>query len=422
MRNPRILVLDRTPELASQVREVASALRPRPEVVGSDHLGSAEDVVSTLGPFDVIVAGPPLATKAGFARLAAIHDAAPTMSLVLVFSTKPEAQLRDVVRTGALDVVQLPVVDRSLVTTLDRALAASRARAPEPVAQATWRSPSAGRVFTVASATGGCGKTFYATNLSYFLHTHTQKRTCLIDLDLQFGEVSTALRLRPEHTIADALSREEDAEDGDGGSLADHIDEYLVRHDSGIHVLAAPRDPSDADRIHPTDVARVIEAVRSRFDYVIVDTPAALTEIVLAAFDLSDQLYVLGTLDLPSVRNMSLFLTTLDKLKIPSDDVRLILNKAEADVGISVQEVTSLFSQGFSSVLPYSREVSKSVNLGSPILASAPSSEVSLRLAAGLVPLLPESARHRATSVTTAPVRPGLFARLFRPILHPTGT
>ena len=131
-------------------------------------------------------------------------------------------------------------------------------------------------------------------------------------------------------------------------------------------MLPAPKDPSDADRIHPTDVSRVIEAARAKFDYVIVDTPAALTEIVLAAFDLSDQLYVMATLDLPSVRNMGVFLNTLDKLKIPSDNVKLILNKAEQDVGIDVDQVTKLFPQGFTSVLPYAREVSKSVNVGTP--------------------------------------------------------
>ena len=118
-------------------------------------------------------------------------------------------------------------------------------------------------------------------------------------------------------------------------------------------MLAAPKDPSDADRIHPTDVSRVIEAARAKFDYVVVDTPAALTEIVLAAFDLSDQLYIMATMDLPSVRNMGVFLNTLDKLKIPSDNVKLILNKAEKDVGIDVDQITKLFSQGFASVLPY---------------------------------------------------------------------
>ena len=127
-------------------------------------------------------------------------------------------------------------------------------------------------------------------------------------------------------------------------------------------------------------MTRIIEAVRNRFDYVVVDTPAALNESVLAAFDLSDMLYVMATLDLPSVRNMSVFLGTLDRLKISTDNVKLILNKAESDVGIDVEQVTKLFPRGFKSVLPYAKEVSKSINVGMPVLAFNPNAEVSRRM------------------------------------------
>ena len=179
----------------------------------------------------------------------------------------------------------------------------NRSRPRPPTLRAESDRP--GIVYTIASATGGCGKTFYATNLAWFLHHWLGKRVCIVDLDLQFGEVSTALRLRPKYTIFDALQRE----DADESDLQAHIEEYTVVHDTGVHVLAAPREPSEADRISPPDVTRILDAVRNRFDYVLVDTPPALAETVLAAFDLSDLLYVMATLDLPSVRNMSVFLS-----------------------------------------------------------------------------------------------------------------
>jgi pilus assembly protein CpaE len=185
-------------------------------------------------------------------------------------------------------------------------------------------------------------------------------------------------------------------------------------------VLAAPKDPSDADRIHPSDVQRVIEAARSKFDYVIVDTPAALTEIVLAAFDMSNQLYVMATLDLPSVRHMGVFLNTLEKLKIPADNVKLILNKAERDVGLDVDQVTRLFPQGFTSVLPYAKEVTKSVNVGTPVLAFTPTADVSRRMAAGMSPLLPEANRAKAIEAE-GPVKRNLFARMFHRSPSPIG-
>jgi pilus assembly protein CpaE len=331
------------------------------------------------------------------------------MSLLLAFAKRPDAQLRDIVRTGAVDLLHIPVSNRALHDSVERAIAVSRPRSTEKPSGSPAVSGHQSTVFTVASATGGCGKTFYATNLAYFLHQHTGKRTCIIDLDLQFGEVSTALRLRPRFSIADALARE----DIDDVDLAAHIEEYVVTHDTGVSVLSAPRDPSEADRIHPVDVTRVIEAARARFDYVVVDTPGALTEIVLAAFDLSNQLYVMATLDLPSIRNMGVFLSTLEKLKIPADNVKLVLNKAERDVGLDVDQVTKMFPQGFNSVLPYAREVSKSVNVGTPILAFSPGSEVSRRIETGLAPLLPEDARYRIGETASKKASRGRFARWF---------
>jgi pilus assembly protein CpaE len=411
VRNPKILVLEKDESLVDQVRGVAAELRPRPEVVGCDRPTNLEDAVNADGPFDVMIAGPSLSTKTGLAALQAIHDETPATSLVLAFAKRPDATLRDIIRTGAMDLLQLPVADKSLREAVERAVDMSRSQPAEPAgATVPSSAPAAnlGTVFTVSSATGGCGKTFYATNLAYYLHQYTGKRTCIVDLDLQFGEVSTALRLRPRFTISDILSRD----DIDDVDLSAHIEEYVVTHDSGVMVLPAPKDPSDADRIHPVDVQRVIEAARAKFDYVIVDTPAALTEIVLAAFDMSNQLYVMATLDLPSIRHMGVFLNTLEKLKISSDNVKLILNKAERDVGLDVEQVTRLFPQGFTSVLPYAKEVTKSVNVGTPVLAFAPTSDVSRRIAAGMSPLLPEANRGKAMEAE-GPNRRSLFARMF---------
>lgn len=410
MRNPKILVLDKDESLADQVRGVASELRPRPEVVACDRPTNVEDVLNANGPFDVLIAGPSLSNKTGLSALQAIHDETPATALVLAFAKRPDATLREIIRTGAIDLLQLPVADRNLHDAVERAISMSRSHPTEPAATVHTTAPvgNLGTVFTVSSATGGCGKTFYATNLAYYLHQYTGKRTVIIDLDLQFGEVSTALRLRPRFTISDLLSRE----DIDEVDLAAHIDDYVVTHDSGVMVLPAPKDPSDADRIHPVDVQRVIEAARKKFEYVIVDTPAALTEIVLAAFDLSNQLYVMATLDLPSVRHMGVFLNTLEKLKISSDNVKLILNKAERDVGLDVDQVTRLFPQGFTSVLPYAKEVTKSVNVGTPVLAFTPQADVSRRMAAGMSPLLPEANRGKALAAE-GPSKRSLFARMF---------
>jgi pilus assembly protein CpaE len=394
---------------------VADDLRPRPEIVPCTRLGSVGELLENDGPFDVLVAGPSLGTRSGLQRLGLIREELPGMSVVLAFSRRPDGSLREIVRAGAIDLLQLPVDDKELIDAIDRAVvlaqtagpiateAASLAVAPAAVAPGV-RQP--GRVFTISSATGGCGKTFFATNIGYFLTRYTGKRCCIVDLDLQFGEVVTAMRLRPKYTIFDALQREDTDED----DLRAHIEEYTVAHETGVHVLAAPREPSEADRISPPDVTRIIEAVRKQFDYVVVDTPPQLNESVLAAFDLSDMLYVMATLDLPSVRNMSVFLSTLERLKISTDNVKLILNKAESDVGIDIEQVTKLFPQGFQAVLPYAKEVSRSINLGMPVMAASPQSEISRLMTSGMKPLLPPELQSQVEDVAPQKKR-GLFGR-----------
>jgi pilus assembly protein CpaE len=383
--NARIIVVDHTTELGDRFRAVAGDLDPAAEVLACLRVSDVVELVENDTRPTVVVAGPGIVTRSGLARLELLHDNCPHLVMVLAFTRRPSAAMRDVVRAGAVDMIQLPADDVVVVASMNRALGlaqrSSGSAFPASAPASDTNDPAAhpqGRIVTLASATGGCGKTFLATNLAYLLARQPGHRVCIVDLDLQFGEVSTALHLRPRYTICDALQRE-----ADHGDLRDCIEDFVVRHESGIAVLAAPRDPSEADRIEPPDVTRVLQAARDNFDSVIVDTPPYLSEVVLAAFDLSDSLYAVATLDLPSVRNMGVFLATMERLKIPSDNVRLILNKAERDVGIDVDQVKKLFPQGFSSVLPYAKEVSKSINLGLPVVAASPTSEISRRIVDG---------------------------------------
>jgi pilus assembly protein CpaE len=419
---PKILVLERSAELAESIREAAEGIDPSVEVVSCNRVGAVTDVLHSEGPFTVLFAGPSLASRSGLRRLAGLHEDCPATSIVLAFTDRPDASLREIVQAGADDILRLPFDHDDLTMALERALdiggrrLASVTPKPQPGViplPVTPAAPMQAKVFTVSSATGGCGKTFMATNMALFLARHTGKRVVLVDLDLQFGEVSTALRLRPNYTIYDALQREEDDFD-----FGEHLDEFLVSHEGGFSVLAAPKDPAEADRIGPSDVTRILDVLRSHCDYLVVDTPAALTEVVLAAFDVSEHLFSLATVDLPSVRNLGVFLQTLDKLRIPSDNISLILNKAERDVGLDIGQITRLFPQGFKAILPYAREVSRSINMGMPVLASDPTAEVSRKLAACLLEYLPDAERARANAGLDQPVKNQNRFKLFGRNLH----
>jgi len=418
----KILVLDRSEELAEQVRAVMAEVDYAPEVVPCTKVGSLAHVQEHEGPFALVLAGPSLGTRAGLKRLAALHREMAHSAFLIAFDHRPDASLRDIVQVGAIDLVEVPADDATLRHAIRRALEYAEARRrtqvvlTQPAPGPGQEAPTVARIFTVCSATGGCGKTFYATNMAMFLAKNSDKRVALVDFDLQFGEVTTALRLSPTYTIVDAITPAGDEEDenGEGTELMAHIEDYLVHYDNSFWTLPAPREPSQADYITPMDATRVLEALRTRFDYIVVDTPTALAETVLAAFDLSEHLFVMATLDLPSVRNLGLFLQTLQKLQIASDNVSLILNKVEKDVGIDVGDIVKLFPHGFRSTLPYAKEVSRSINLGKPVIAGYPESEVSKRIVEGLMPFLPGDVPVGAMPAQGQPAAAGGFARLFK--------
>ncbi|MGH2726069.1 MAG: AAA family ATPase, partial [Actinomycetota bacterium] len=248
----KILVLDRSEELAERVRAITAEMNPPVEIVACTRVGSASHVNHDHeGPFTVLISGPSLATKTGLRRLAVLHKEQPSTSIIMSFQDRPEAPLREIIQVGADDVLEFPVDDTSLRGAIRRAMEiAERRMAAAPAVQyvssnghTPAREPA--KVFTVSSATGGCGKTFYATNMALLLSQQTNARVALVDLDLQFGEVTTALRLHPNFTIFDVLRANESEDNVD---LASHIDEYVVTYEGRFDVLAAPKDPAQADR------------------------------------------------------------------------------------------------------------------------------------------------------------------------------
>ncbi len=304
----KLLVLDQTEDLSLQIQRVVTTLRPVPSVVWCNGYEAVEGLAADAGPFDVLIAGPLVANEQGYQYLRQLRDRTPRMQLILALDHWRGKRLRDTVRTGAMDLLRLPISDVNLLDAIEQAIEVGPRQGGFEASDldAGGGDDAKGTVIAVVSATGGCGKTFLATNLAYHLQSISKKQSCLIDLDLQFGELATALRLKARRTIHDLLSNE-----GEDDDLGRRLEEHLERHDSGIRLLPAPEEPAQADAIEASDLVRVIEAARSRFDYVILDTPAALSETVVVAVEQADRVLALATLDLPSVRNLGVLLTTL---------------------------------------------------------------------------------------------------------------
>jgi pilus assembly protein CpaE len=282
--------------------------------------------------------------------------------------------LRAALRAGVRDVVTALRDPAAVRGASARALELTRALRGLGAAPDRLRAPAApgrpqpGKVITVFSSKGGCGKTFLATNLAVALTAHAE--VALVDLDLHFGDVAITLQLFPARTIQDA------ARASGGGLDPITMKSFLTRHQSGLWALVAPSEPTVADTISPTAVVTILRALRQRFGYVVVDTPAAFSDQILAAFDESDAIAMLATLDVPSVKNLKLALRTMESLRYPRDKTCLVINRADSKVGLRLPDVERILDTQIDVTLPSSRAVPLSINKGSPILVEEPKSGV----------------------------------------------
>jgi Flp pilus assembly CpaE family ATPase len=246
----------------------------------------------------------------------------------------------------------------------------------------------AARVITVASATGGCGKTFFATSAATVL-ARMGRRVLLVDLDLQFGEVAAALQIHHPYSVYDGLYRT-NGERLDESEFDTHLAELVCHHELGFDVLTAPRDPALADYVGARDAAVVLDAVDDHYDVVIVDTPPSLNDVVIAALDRSDLVAVLATPDVPSLRNLTAFTDVLQRLGLEDERLRLVLNKVDSDVGVTAAQANEAFGGRFRTILPADRAVSRAVNRGTTVPAHEPRAKISRALLPAVAALADE--------------------------------
>jgi pilus assembly protein CpaE len=295
----------------------------------------------------------------------------PALGVVLMRRRVDSTLLAQAMRAGIREVVRAGSAE---------ALAEACGRSQQITAQvATHVQPSTsvtavepGRVVTVFSAKGGCGKTTVATNVAAALATE-KRRVCLVDLDLPFGDVAIMLQLFLERTIADAVT------------MTGHMDEIGVRsivstHSSGLDVIVAPLEPADAERITPALVTDLLNQLKQMYEVVVVDTPPAFTEPVLAALDMTDLYLLVATLDIPAVKNLKLTLEMLEMLNHSADNQRIIVNRSDAKVGLTVADVEQALHRSISVQIPSSRDVPTTINKGVPLVLDQPNHPVSVAL------------------------------------------
>lgn len=218
------------------------------------------------------------------------------------------------------------------------------------------------RIITILSPKGGAGKTSTATNLAVGLAKKFPREVVLVDLDLQFGDVASNMRLHPTSTIVDVARAW--PVDSTQVKLA------LTSHPCGLYTLCAPLNPAEADEITADHVSGVLRALHRSFKFVVVDTDPGLSERVLSALDVSTDMVMICSTEVPSIRGLKKALEALDVVGLTTARRILLLNRSNAKVGVDIDQLERTIGRAVDIRVPSSIDMVLATNDGSPIMES----------------------------------------------------
>jgi pilus assembly protein CpaE len=307
----------------------------------------------------LVVLGPSLGREETLRFAEKIERRDGTVATLLVAETLEPQALREALRSGVDDVLTMDAPTDEWTEAVSRAQARlateDATREPRPSIDA-----DEGRIVTVFSTKGGCGKSLVASNLAVLAAERSTERVALVDLNLQSGDLAIMFQLMPALSIYDAAENVKRLD-------VEAIQGYMTLHRCGVSLLAAPMEPSLAEQVSADAVGRILALLRATYPLTIIDGPALFTDQLLAALDCSDQVVLVGSMDVPSIKNLRLAINTLQQLGHPREKLKLVLNRADSKVGLRPQEVEKSLGAEIDVQIPSSRDVPLSINQGMPM-------------------------------------------------------
>ena len=370
----RVLIVDDIPETRENVRKLLYFEKDI-EVVGAAANGSEGiEMAGNLRP-DIVLMDINMPDIDGITATESISQSVPEVQIIMMSVQGETDYLRRSMLAGAREFLVKPFSADELIASIRRVYQLKPKIAPaQPEllraqsvmpghlreAELTQRE---GEIITVYSPKGGAGCSTIATNVALLLRNR-EERVALVDADLQFGDVGVLLNLQPNRTITDLISHVDSLD-------ADFLSDALLAHPSGIKILLAPPRPDVPEVVRPDDMREILRNLRLLYDYTVVDTASFLDDVVLTTLEVSDRLLLVVTPDIPTIKNVRLFLEVLDALDYLTK-TKLIVNKVSRKDGISDKDITTHIKHTVWATIPRDDStVAAAANQGIPLVTSS---------------------------------------------------
>jgi len=316
-------------------------------------------------------------------------------------TSTPDTILRSM-RSGAEEFIPQPFNWTEVLNSFDSIRKKIETLAP--------KSSDRGHVIAISSNKGGVGSTTAATNLAANL-VAKKKSVCLVDLVLQFGSVTSFLNIDASYTILDLVKNLKRIDPL-------FLDGSLVKHASGIRVLAEPFYAEDARRITPADIDEILDLLAQSFDYVVVDTPKEFDDMLALVLDKANLILFITEMDVPSLKSAHRALELFERMGIYDQKIRLVLNRYVKSKLMTLESVEKALGVKVFWTLPNNYPVAiAAVNQGLSIHECDPKSDIA-KSYAGLNDAVMEvfAASSPMKSSVENENKSGIFGRFLPPV------
>ncbi len=263
----------------------------------------------------------------------------PEIRIILLAQMGKRDKIDAAVLAGAAGYLLKPLDSSEVVAMAKRVL---ENYTSDPAAQPTNEKSATkmGKIITLFSTVDGVGKTTIAVNTAISLSQLSKEKVCLIDADLQFGDVCRFLYVNPEKTIADFAGQDIES--------SYSLDPYIIKWNDTVDLFAAPKEPGQSQLITPVLMNAAIKELACKYSYIVIDTAIGFSEVTLDILELSNLILFVNVLDsISCVKNLRLGMDTFKGLGYTQEKVQLILNRYRAKTAVGIEEVEKAINSRF---------------------------------------------------------------------------